>query len=444
MRRLLFLLSGALLAGTAGAADLSPADFAYGLPLEPAREAPLYRLELPEPVYLGAAHPELRDLRVFNAAGEAVPFALRAAPAAVVSEIEPVAVFPIPGPVDADEPSVRVRTDDRGAVIDVTPGQPLHTARPIGGYLLDLSQLRRPVHRLQLTWAEPEQGAVGQVKLAVSDDLHGWRTVGTATLAELRMDGHRLRRDTIDLPGVNGRYLRLEWPAELRALHLQSAQAELRDRAPPPLRWRTVDGRADAEGGLLFDSGGHLPVTQVQLLFADANRLLEARLDSGPSADGPWRTRAGGVFYRLRNDGEELVNPPLTTAAASDRYWRLRPTRPAAPPDGLRLRLGWQPRELVFLAQGTGPFLLAYGSARAATAEAAPGLPRNLGDDPHLVAEVRIGEQRTLAGPSAALPPPPPLPWRRWALWATLIAAAAALCVMAWRLARDMRDESDR
>jgi len=441
--RALAWLFGALLAVPAAAAELGQDDFAYGLRLEPERSAALYRLELPEAVYLGATRADLGDVRVFNAQGEAVPFTLRIPPQTSINQSEPVPVFPIPGEVREGEMAVRVRTDDRGAVIDVTPSRAVHSAQPIGGYLFDLSQLQAPVHRLTLDWAEPEGGFVAQVELAVSEDLQDWRPLGGATLAELRMAGHQLRRNSIELPGVRGRYLRIDWPRPLAGVSLQTAQAELRDAPAPRLRWREIDGRPDDQSGVVFDSGGHMPVTQVQLAFADDNRLLEARLASGNAMQGPWQPRSGALFYRLRADQAELISPPLTLATVTDRYWRLSAAGQTIP-SGVRLRLGWQPRELVFLAQGGSPYVLAFGSGVAtAPTSAVPQLLRNVEANPHLVAEAKVAGQVTLAGPRAAEPPPAPLPWRRWALWAVLIAAAAGLGLMAWRLARDMRAPKD-
>jgi hypothetical protein len=77
-------------------------------------------------------------------------------------------------------------------------------------------------------------------------------------------------------------------------------------------------------------------------------------------AKDPWRivTRAG--FYRLKTADAEQQNAPIEVGIDEDRYWRARITNGARPPQKLlRLHVEWIPNEVTFLAQGSGPFLLA-------------------------------------------------------------------------------------
>jgi hypothetical protein len=49
----------------------------FALPVETPGGDALYRVAIPQAVYESAAFPDLRDLRVFNGAGEVVPYAFR-------------------------------------------------------------------------------------------------------------------------------------------------------------------------------------------------------------------------------------------------------------------------------------------------------------------------------------------------------------------------------
>ena len=69
-----------LAAGLAQAAE-TPADYPQQVPLRLQGEGPWYRLQVPMSVQLAAAHADLRDLRVFDKEGEALPYALSAAAA---------------------------------------------------------------------------------------------------------------------------------------------------------------------------------------------------------------------------------------------------------------------------------------------------------------------------------------------------------------------------
>ena len=60
----------------AEAAGETPTDFEARAPLTLGGKGPYYQITLPIEAYLAAQSPDLRDLRVFNAQGDAVPFAM--------------------------------------------------------------------------------------------------------------------------------------------------------------------------------------------------------------------------------------------------------------------------------------------------------------------------------------------------------------------------------
>src|SRR5262249_42523772 len=65
------------LAGSALAAEVSPQDFAFGMAIETAVPGSAYRFAVPAEIYTKVAHDDLRDIRVFNARGEVVPYELQ-------------------------------------------------------------------------------------------------------------------------------------------------------------------------------------------------------------------------------------------------------------------------------------------------------------------------------------------------------------------------------
>ena len=72
-------LSTLLLAGTVRG-EVVMTDFAYAAQLALKGSGAVYRLSVPEQVCAGVARTDLGDLRVFNAAGAAVPHDLRIPP----------------------------------------------------------------------------------------------------------------------------------------------------------------------------------------------------------------------------------------------------------------------------------------------------------------------------------------------------------------------------
>ena len=118
-------------------------------PIEVVTPAPFVELALPAPVYARAAQPDLRDLRVVDAAGERVPFALLDPTAAAAPEerrrdalLFPLptrpagnAAWPSPVEVTVDGDRIAVRRSAAAARTATAPGES-------PGWLFDLGELR--------------------------------------------------------------------------------------------------------------------------------------------------------------------------------------------------------------------------------------------------------------------------------------------------------------
>ena len=107
----------------------------------------------------------------------------------------------------------------------------------------------------------------------------------------------------------------------------------------------------------------------------------------------------------------------------------------------MKLEIGWVPEQITFLARGSGPYQLAFGSAVANNAEQPVAeLLRTLDRSETKVTPTaaRIGERVVLGGDSSLHPGPAPLPWRRILLWAMLVGGVGLLAAMAMGLVRQM------
>jgi hypothetical protein len=206
-------------------------------------------------------------------------------------------------------------------------------------------------------------------------------------------------------------------------------------------RWTTLAGQAASSppGAAAYDTGARLPVGQIDLEFVDANDAASVTLRSRPDSSSDWRTRHSGLFYTLADADRAIRSVPARIARTTDRHWIVETSRDGGwKTDRLpRLRLGWHPHELLFLAQGDGPYTLAYGSARAGATDApVDAVLASLGamSSTDRVRSARLGAARDLAGTAALTPGPP---WRRLILWTVLIAAVLALAALALGMWRD-------
>ena len=161
----------------------------------------------------------------------------------------------------------------------------------------------------------------------------------------------------------------------------------------------------------------------------------------------PGPTGSKACFNRIDVDDSPLTSAPQAVKVSMDRHWRLSvdasdSTLGRAVP---RLVLGYRAHDLFFIARGSGPFTLAFGSAaveplKVDVAALFDGINRHR-DNGMEQWVVPRGERVVLGGPRRLSPLPAPLPIRRIVLWSILVAGVLVVAVMAWRLARRMTSE---
>lgn len=445
----LLLLLGLALPAHADDVNDTANRYASGLPLHTEGNAPFYRVELPFAVHT-QARPDLADLRVFNQAGERLPHALGAwrEPAApVVAETRAVPWFPVPGtPARGfDGLQLDIRQQRDGRVIALHSRLPAHAATGVAGYLVDLSALATPVQAMQLDW--PAGATVNtRARLDASDDLTHWVALAEGPLLDMRHDGRQLQLKRIAFAAGRHRYLRLATDMPLPALTAITAEVLPADsRMAPALRWHEVTARAgERPGEFRFDLGAHLEASRVAVVLAGDNRVAPVELLVKAREKDAWRPVLQGVAYRLDQNGRRIDSPAQAIAPTAGRYWLLRmDPRAGDAGSGLPvLRLGWTPRQLVFLARGTPPFLLAYGNRDAAPAQlplasllpaytegAETGLPAATPGTP-----VALGGRNA---PAAGQEDRVPVDGKRLVLWGVLLLGVLALALMARSLLRE-------
>jgi hypothetical protein len=464
MKRLLISWLAAGSTAFAAAAD-KPSDFAYGIPLNVDGKEALYEVVLPAAVYRGLARADRSDVRVFNGAGDLVPYAWRPRQTAGPEPVKPVTfvLFPLKGGTVAgvDGISIRVRRSADGRTsVDVTSkgGRAESETRTVG-YFIDLTALEYPLRALELDWQEAPDGFAGKLRVDASDDLGSWRTVvAAAPLVNLEVAGQRLQQRRIELPQQKAKYLRLSWAAQDTARptppELTAARGEVVEKAPEaPREWAGAEFRkGEKTGEYLFDLRGHLPVDRARLQLPEVNTVAQVELLARSRADQPWRPVFRGVVYRLRRGESEIASPDLAFGVTTDRYWLLRvdPRGGGIGSGNPGLEAGWIPHTLVFAARGEPPFQLAYGSHGAkpgghAIETLIPGYNDKSGTG---LRAARPGAQQTVNVASAQALAQQDLggesrlkekiDWKRWSLWSVLVLGVLVLGAMAWRLARQL------
>jgi len=182
-----------------------PGDFKSLAPLSLSGEGPWYRLELPLAVQLHASQTDLRDIRVFNAAGEPQAYALARQPAQTSEQrhLSDVKWFPLYSSADAADstPSVRVQSSTNGTLVEVQPSTQLEAGEEVlRGWLLDASAIKSPLQQLVLDWTSERDG-FQRFSIEASDDLQHWQAWGDGQVARLSFADERIEQHEVALPG---------------------------------------------------------------------------------------------------------------------------------------------------------------------------------------------------------------------------------------------------
>lgn len=415
-----------------------PTDFAYQMELRLSDRDAFYQLEIPAAVYRGVAHSDLRDLRVYNSKQEIVPHGFRQSPAreSLKREAQAVRFFPLLGKRAQSLDQFRLEVQQDGSISSLRLVNRNERGSELLAYVIDASNLQEPLYALNLEWPDDAVNFSVRVRLEASDDLANWTIIQTdAALLNLNFAGQRLLRQRIEFTPRKAKYFRLSWSGgELPSL--KRALVEPTDtQIEVERRWYSTHAIAGAKPGeYTFDLGGVLPLDRIRIDLPEHNTLVQAEFWGRNNTKEQWQFVTRAALYRLQHEGLALNNPDLNVVGRY-RYWQLQvDARRGGLGQGLpTMQVGWLPHQLIFIARGEPPLILAYGN-QAAQASALPLeslIPGYREKTEFIFKRAEAGEQQTVAGQSALREP---IDWRKWLLWSVLVLGVLALGAMAWRL----------
>ena len=465
-----------LLAGAALAAPGRdrPQDYGWSMPVQVPAGAGIVQLALPKEVYLHASSASLADVRLFDADGKRLAYAIGAPPAQSATQRTsiPARIFPVTGtPATGDGlQGIDIRTADDGRLLSVSTraGTAAATAA-LQALILDLGKQTHDKRIAALRFTPPARtdNYSAQVLLEVSDDLKQWDAIGTTTLNWLsNSDTQTLANDSIAFAPRAFRYARLNWQAGVPLAFAAITAQAVSETDVAPARasvvlqglpgkqaneWRYATPLAipaDSIALQLTQTNTVLPVTlgvYRQNSYVPRHRL-HLRQQARPAQGAYFDPLLSTTFYRIGLDGKERMSGDLAMPATQTGEWVLQTATDLAlsASDAPALRLGWTPATVIFLASGKPPYQLAFGNSNAVTvaqplSQVAPGFQ----------ADELLALKTASAGPlqpNTGAEAPPRVtkdgaPWRLAALWAALLLGVGVLGFFALRLLSQMKQE---
>ena len=458
-----FALTGVAATASPMAATDRLADYSHRLPLRTVSSQAIVRLPLPRPVYLNARSSSLHDLRVFDAVGASMPFALvdQAPPVVEKKATAPVAIFPLYGTARDAGPmpeSLQIRTRSDGAVISVTT--PSRAASDeLQSLILDLQpaalaakvSTAAPVGALSLSLPPGMDNYNAHVAVDVSNDLQDWDVLAEAAVSWLVNDrGASVGKHRIEFSPQTFRYARIRW-LEGKPLAFADIKADYVVQQYGAIQLETIvlPGLQAAEGrDVMYAAPVAIPAIAVGFVFEGQNVVM-------PVIVGQYQTthnRKPGervvtrlqpilntTFYQLSQKGQQRVSGDVEIAPTNASTWVARPLAAILERPALRLR--WAPATIVFVAAGKPPYQLAFGRTGATAAsvplsQVAPGFtPRELAELESATPGALVQQQ----SPATIVETNRTAGNRRHWLWGVLVCGLGALAAMAWHLFRQMK-----
>ena len=458
---------------------LAPADFAYRASINsPAGETWL-RLALPPAALAQLQTADARDLQVFDAQGQALPYWL-----APMTQTAPAAArFSQPYPAHPYGQK-QAQTDGGGSLhLSVKNGTQSiaidsHAAKTAGeqakesAVLLDLRGEKTSWQALALDADLPPNQPVA-VQLATSRDMQHWQALAADGLlyrfaaqgAAPGLENLRLRLPAHWQP--KGQYLRISWVADAGGLHIRGLRGELAQTTAAP-NWARISlgaGQAQSDGSLQWQLPFALSLQGLEASWQQGEKgqsgvqnspllYLPYRLEARKAATAPWQAAGSGLLWRT--PVAEGLGISLTGSWQALRFQGLPlPSGQAANAAALQLTALVAPVEIVVLAgQGQAPYTLALGRQPVRGENATLGAAMGARLRAEQLPQMGLTDWRQLptASLGAAQITPAATGWwgktlaawqrdrRPFVLWAILGAGVLLLGGVAWRLARGMQN----
>lgn len=428
--------------------------FAYGYSIEVDGDGAIYSLYLNEKIYQGMTREDRGDLRIFNSVGNVVPHVIRSSDQMSKKAVPAIRLpfFPLykKSKVAAANSNIRITTNDQGSIIDLNYGKADKKSQFVYAYIIDASALTVVPERFELAWESDNNNFILNIKLEGSDDLNQWHIVKpSSAISNMQFNNHTLVQREIDLPMNLPKYIRLSWLGDAD-FKLTGLTAHFSDSYQTQTRHWSEFMPVDIDKTNMtyfFETKSVLPADRLNIDLPAKNALVNVLIESASAANGPWYSRYHGLLYDMIIDNTRLANPVIHQAVTSHRYWRVQVLNNGGDFGGLpKLRLGWIPEQLLFVASGESPFTLTYGSARLGPATAPLAMllsESSILQKGNLIKSAKLGAAIDFGNQSRLLPPRPETDWKKYILWSVLMAGVLLLAFMAFRLFKQM-DQADK
>jgi hypothetical protein len=179
---------------------------------------------------------------------------------------------------------------------------------------------------------------------------------------------NHLQRNNAEIPLLKSKYLMISGVTDADRVVLKTVTAffEQENVKEEPRKWRRIepDLISHDRKEFRYDLKGYYPVDRMRIVFPEKNTLIRVAVASRKEMDKGWTERFNGLFYTLDVMGVSLTeNDTVFPMSPDNRYMISLEDQESGFGEGNPvIELGYLPHTLLFMAQGSGPYTLAYGN----------------------------------------------------------------------------------
>lgn len=408
-------------------------------------ETSLRRLELNASMVSQLTQTNAGDVRIYDANGNEMPAILRAINKKQEEKSEELSFYPLFNTSGvAREKNIKVKRDDSGNVVSVSSlSKSVKSDGNITGYIIDqLKYLPMKLSSLAFEWSQESHMQVINVKVETSDDLKSWRTVNnSAVIALLQFENNLLKQDTVEFQHATKRFIRITLKKPVSGFLLNKVTATFNSDVETDYHWISVGEMKKVEGEepyYVFTSVGGVAAVKLKFDIKDYKGMFSGELYSFNNKK--WVLRKHGISqYKIAQQEVVMESEPITINGVADKEWKFVPDNKAAFFDSAlpEILFAYRRYELVFNAQGTAPYAIAWGNSEVTTQHSALAAIVKLAEENgSRIDTVNVMSSRRTD--VVAKDPSDEIDWKKLILWSVLILGVLGAGRMAYSLFKEM------
>jgi len=453
MFKLLSALTAMGIFSLAWAAPYSVEDFSHRATLSDAKTS-LRQIEIPQTLYEKMKRRDYGDLRVFSADGQIVPHQFKQSSQRVDSKREiPLVFYPFSKEQAANPSNIQVIINQKAGEQNLQINQQVAKSGKASKtneykYIIEnqgqSGKKALKLCKLQLNWEQNKASSIISFRLESSDQLHNWHMLSRKlTVSKLDYNGSQLIHDTVNFSCTSQKYLRLTWLQSEQKTKLTQIKGLYTQKGEQQIQWKSFGkpSYSKDENAWLFESNIISEVSKLEFIAPQDGLLYKGTLYSRNNEKGEWRYRRDVSQYRLNMGDTTLQSNPVSFSPTSDRYWKmtLKAEGQLSENQLPEIRAGWKPKRLYFLAQGNGPFVLAFGNSKVKSQQNS-SLTDLIDSIRQTGASIDVVSTGKIVSSGKTFTAESETPWKLILLWLVLILGTALMGFMAFRLFKQMNE----